>query len=190
MGFSRTLDARIILVVHALAPSGSLWFEVGGIFEARRLAAAQQRAATDVRRRTRLSFIVRPPVTLKEAIAASSDRNLNFADIQSLVASYSGSPVEVLDAIALELARQYAARHVGFTAAEALANSMFAFATQHACLGDTLHRVFLAFDAGEFVPSTDADRTDPESAYTRPQIARIIVSVGRSNTSLERTRER
>ena len=53
-----------------------------------------------------------------------------------------------------------------------------------------LHGVYLAFDAGEFVPSADAADTDVEAKYTRPQIAKLIAAVGRSNTSRERTRDR
>jgi hypothetical protein len=129
-------------------------------------------------------------MTLSEAIAASRDRNLNFEDIRALVSTYPGTPSEALDEIAFKVAGQYATREVDFTAADALANSMFAFAAQHGCLGDILHGVFLAFDAGEFVPSRDPSGTDPEAKYTRPQIAKIIATGGRSNKSLERTRER
>ena len=129
-------------------------------------------------------------MTLSQAIASSRDRDLSFADIRALVSTYSGPTTEALDAIALEIARKYAARQVDFTAADALANSLFAFAAQHACLGDTLHGVFLAFDAGEFVPGSDAKGADPEAKYTRPQIAKIIAAVARPNNSLERTRGR
>jgi hypothetical protein len=128
-------------------------------------------------------------MTLSEAIAASRERNLSFADVESLLSSCAGSKADALDEIALEVARRYAGRQLDFDAADVLANAMFAFAAQHACLGETLHGVFLAFDAGEFVPSSDADGTDAEIKYTRPQIAKIIAAVGRSNTSLERTRD-
>ena len=128
-------------------------------------------------------------MTLSEVIAASRERTLNFADVESLLSTRGGSKADALDEIALDVARRYAGRQLDLGAADALANTMFAFAVQHACLGDTLHGVFLAFDAGEFVPSSDAAGTDAEVKYTRPQIAKIIAAVGRSNNSLERTRE-
>jgi hypothetical protein len=127
-------------------------------------------------------------VTLSEAIAASRDRSLVFEDVRALVLTYPGTQTEALEEIALEVAGLYAARQLDFAAADALANSMFAYAAQHDCLGDILHSVFLAFDAGEFVPRTDPGGTDPEAKYTRPQIAKIIATVGRSNKSLGRTR--
>jgi len=128
-------------------------------------------------------------MTLSEALVTSSSRDLDFEDIEALLSSYAGPPTEVLDAIALEIAHGYAARQIDFTSADALANSMFAFAAQHACLGDTLHSVFLAFDAGEFAPAKDPVGTDLEAKYTRPQIAKIIAAIGRSNKSLERSRD-
>jgi hypothetical protein len=126
---------------------------------------------------------------LSEALVASSQRGLNAADIQALLSVHSGAPQEALDSIALELAHLYATRKVDFAAADALANVMFAFATQHACLGSTLHAVFLAFDAGEYMPPNARKGVNPETEYTRPQIAKIIAGGGRSNNSLERTRE-
>ena len=127
-------------------------------------------------------------MTLSEAIASSRDRNLNFEDIRALAATYVGSTTNALDAIALEIAHKYTTRQVDFTAADALANSMFAFAAQHGCLGDTLNSVFLAFDAGEFVNGSDPVGTDPEAKYTRSQIAEIIAAAARSNKSFEQSR--
>ena len=129
-------------------------------------------------------------MTLSEALVASTQRSLNSADIQALLATRSGSPQEALDGLALEIAQMYAARQVDFTAADCVINVMFAFATQQAWLGSMLHAVFLAFDAGEFTPPGAQKGTDPQARYTRPQIAKIIAGVGRPNKSLERTRER
>ena len=129
-------------------------------------------------------------MTLSEAFVASTQRGLNAADVQALLSVHSPAPQEALDGIALEIAHLYATRKVDFAAANALANVMFAFATQHACLGSTLHAVFLAFDAGEYLPPNARKGVDPEIEYTRPQIAKIIAGGGRSNKSLERTRDR
>jgi hypothetical protein len=129
-------------------------------------------------------------MTLSEAFAASTKRGLNAADVKALLSVHPGVPEEALDRIALQIAHLYAMRQVDFVAADAVANVMFAFATQHACLGSTLHAVFLAFDAGEFMPPNARKGANPEAEYTRPQIAKIIAGSGRSNKSLERTRGR
>ena len=129
-------------------------------------------------------------MTLNEAFIASTHRSLNATDIRALLSTRPESPQDALDGFALEIAQMYATRQVDFTAADAVANVMFAFAAQQACLGSTLHAVFLAFDAGEFTPPDAPQEADAQSKYTRPQIAKIIAGVVRSNKSLERTRGR
>jgi hypothetical protein len=53
---------------------------------------------------------------------------------------------------------------------------MFAYANAHGLLGDALHGVFLAFDAGEYVHRGDAAATDPQKKYTRPQLEQIVAA--------------
>jgi hypothetical protein len=72
------------------------------------------------------------------------------------------------------LAQRYLAGYAPFGDADVVANTMFAYAAPRGFLGDTLHGVFLGFDAGEFVPPGDDPDTDVQAKYTRPQLERIL----------------
>jgi hypothetical protein len=84
---------------------------------------------------------------------------------------------EALDRLAIELASKFVLGQVEFREADDLANVMFAYATKNDVLGHTLHKVFLAFDAGECVPGISPANTDPIATYTRPQLAKVLTSL-------------
>jgi hypothetical protein len=129
-------------------------------------------------------------MTLEEILSAAVDRNLTFADIEALLAICPEPPRLALDRLATELAIRFVSRQVDIAPADSLANVMFGYAAKHDVLGDTLHGVFLAFDAGEFIPDGQPPSLDPVAVYTRPQLAKILTGVLQSNISLQADRER
>jgi len=117
-------------------------------------------------------------VTLVELLAQSAGRDPTFADVEALRTGVDQLSADFFDRIALELAKRYQAGLVAFSEADAVANVLFAFAVQQGLLGSTLEQVFLAFDAGEFIPPDRPVDFDPETKYTRPRLAAIIQQAG------------
>ncbi len=113
-------------------------------------------------------------MNVDEALKASVVRNLAFADIEALLVACPEPAREALDRLAIELASKFVFGKAEFREADDLANVMFAYATRNDLLGDTLHKVFLAFDAGEYVPDKMSAATDPISTFTRPLLAAIL----------------
>jgi hypothetical protein len=113
-------------------------------------------------------------VGLDEILAVAATGNLDASDIEGLLKDRTPPFKSALDELALELARTYLAGKAQFGNADVVASTMFAYAAPRGLLGDTLHGVFLAFDAGEFVPLGDDPDTDVEAKYTRPQLEKIL----------------
>ena len=112
-------------------------------------------------------------MTLSELLNLCAERNPTIADVEQLLANGDGTS-NSLDRLALELASRYDAGLTEFREADAVANVLFAFAVERGLLGDLMEQVFLAFDAGEFVPPDSPVDFDPEAAYTRPRLAAIV----------------
>ena len=116
-------------------------------------------------------------MSVDEALKACVVRNLNFADVEALLIACPEPAREALDRLAIESSSTFVLGRVAFREADELANVMFAYAARSDVLGDTLHKVFLAFDAGECVPGSASPERDPIATYTRPQLAKLLTSL-------------
>ena len=114
---------------------------------------------------------------VSEALKESSIRDLNVEDVGVMLAACQETPRAALDRMAIELATAFVLGSAEFREADDLANVMFAYAARNDVLGDVLHKVFLAFDAGEFIPPGSPATTDPVALYTRPQLAKLLTSI-------------
>ena len=85
---------------------------------------------------------------------------------------------DLLDAVALRVAREYAAGRMSFTEGDLVANGLwqlFLFREPPPeSIPDVMWNVYLAFDAGEFLDPGEPPGTDPEEKYTRPQIEAVV----------------
>ena len=116
-------------------------------------------------------------MNVNEALKSSAVRGLSCEDVEALLVACPEPPREALDRLAIELASTFVLGRASFREADDLANVMFAYATSNDVLGDVLHKVFLAFDAGEYAPADAPLTADPVMSYTRPQLARLLTSL-------------
>ena len=98
---------------------------------------------------------------------------------------------DFLNAVALRTAREFAAGRMTFSDGDVLANDLwFLWISSLPPLDPAepvnppvppvVGRVFLAFDAGEFIGRDEPPGTDPVEKYTRPQVESIVADFGAS----------
>lgn len=116
---------------------------------------------------------------VRRAVANQPDWHVASTDMAGWVASVGLVQDALLDGVALELARQYDDGALTFEIADDVANTLHCYVTLHdANRPDLFNSVFEAFDEGEYFH--DSDRSvDPELAYTRPLIRRVLASQSR-----------
>ncbi len=115
-------------------------------------------------------------MNVDEALKASTVRGLTTGDIEALVSACPEPRRQALDRLATELASKFMTGHAKFREADDLARVMFTYAAWNDVLGDALHKVHLAFNAGERLPA-NAPSALGSFAYTRVQLARILTSL-------------
>ena len=116
-------------------------------------------------------------MNVTEALKESTVRDLTIEDVEALLVACPEPAREALDRLAIELASTFVFGRAQFREADDLVNVMLAYATKNDVLGDVLHKVFLAFDAGEYVPTNMPSTAVPVMSYTRPQLARLLTSL-------------
>ena len=118
---------------------------------------------------------------LKDIYQVSSNQwpfftaRLTEADVQRWSACMGVSRAALYDQIAIHLARGFHTSELDFMFCDAIVNDIHGVIT-HSLEDrpDLFWRVFLAFDAGEFLPK--GQQGNPIDTYTRPQIAQIVES--------------
>jgi hypothetical protein len=65
---------------------------------------------------------------------------------------------------------------LSFWDADAIANSLFAYAIHMGILPEPMYSVYLAFDAAESPAKGDCEGTTAELKYTRPKLKKILSS--------------
>jgi hypothetical protein len=79
---------------------------------------------------------------------------------------------QLYDALANHIAQAFASNRLSFVDADATIN--FLWSESAFGLTGFAKDVFLAFDDGEHLTSSDSQDTDPVAKYTRPQIAGLL----------------
>ncbi|NYZ63421.1 hypothetical protein [Luteimonas deserti] len=78
--------------------------------------------------------------------------------------------------LAVAIAESYMAGSLGFEAADTAMNWLwpYGFNAGGQYLPEPCNEIYLAFDAGEWKRSSDPAELDPEQAYTRPRLLKIL----------------
>jgi hypothetical protein len=113
-------------------------------------------------------------MTLDDAVALCSERNLNVSDVAVLCDNIHGSKADVLNVLALDVAKRYSVGNLGFDIADHLMNNIFAYGIKVEELPEPMLSIYLAFDAGEYVADGDCQGTTPKMKYTRPKIEEVL----------------
>jgi hypothetical protein len=81
-----------------------------------------------------------------------------------------------LNSICLCVARRYSAGDMNFHDCDRIVNSLHSWSItkRDRLLPETAHKVFLAFDEGEYRHRGDDHEVDAEAKYTRPMIAELL----------------
>ncbi|KRA38865.1 MULTISPECIES: hypothetical protein [unclassified Nocardioides] len=121
---------------------------------------------------------------VRRAVANQPGWHISSTDMTEWVAGTGLTRDALLGDVALELARRYDADALTFEIADAVANSLHFYVTlQDANRPEVFDSVFDAFDEGEYFH--DSDRTeDPELAFTRPLIRKILASQSRADVAV------
>jgi hypothetical protein len=106
---------------------------------------------------------------------------LTEADLQRWARQMGMSNDDLLEQIAIRLARGFYTRELDFTFCDAVINDMFSTNIGRGCQPNFFWKIFLAFDAGEAYAKDGKGGhkrdEDPSEVYTRPLIAEIIKSM-------------
>ena len=100
------------------------------------------------------------------------EEHVGASDIDELC-TFSGLDRPLIyDSIAAYIANEFASDRLSFEDADAVAN--FLWAESSFGLSGFAKDVFLAFDDGEQLATSEPTGTDPVAKYTRPQIADLL----------------
>lgn len=113
---------------------------------------------------------------LDQLVELSKERMPTSAEINACCAAGVGSEEELVDALALNVARSYAAGKLGFVECDRIMNSLnvWSMNTRDRLLSDLADQIYLAFDAGEYHHRGDDNTVDPEVKYTKPMIEKVL----------------
>jgi hypothetical protein len=84
------------------------------------------------------------------------------------------SLAQILDSMALVVAREYLEGNLSFDAADHVMNELFAFAVRYKELPEFMDSVYVAFDAGEYARHGDPNDVDPREKYTKPMLKEAL----------------
>lgn len=110
---------------------------------------------------------------------------LKEADVQRWSSLLAVSRSSLYDQLAGRLARGFQSSELTFAFCDAVLNDLLGVITandEHR--PDLFWAVYLAFDEGEYYHGNNRDE-DPQEAYTRPMISRLLKSVQTENLKLD-----
>jgi hypothetical protein len=100
------------------------------------------------------------------------EERVGSGDIDELCALSGLDRLQIYDLLAGYIANEFASNRLSFDDADAVAN--FLWAESSFGLSGFAKDVFLAFDDGEHLATSEPTGTDPVAKYTRPQIADLL----------------
>jgi hypothetical protein len=122
-----------------------------------------------------------PPEPIEALIESARTGVIRYELLTQIANAMSISASELLDSLALHVAKQYENREMSFEDADAVMNAAFASATSQehwtrheSTIPPFMFEVYQAFDEGEYLHPGDQQSVDTELKYTRPLIAGIL----------------
>ena len=100
------------------------------------------------------------------------EEHVEGADIDELCALSGFTRSHICDLLSAYIANEFASERLSFEDADAVAN--FLWSESAFGLSGFAKDVFIAFDDGEYLSTSDPDDTDPVAKYTRPQIMELL----------------
>lgn len=112
---------------------------------------------------------------LQRVVDQFASEGMSHTDLQVHAVNAALPASQLLDEVAIFVAKEYFERRLTFNDADRIVNNAWCLATDlETGISHVMWAVYLAFDGGEYCRSGDGPDVDPEQKYTLPAIRAFL----------------